>query len=60
MTGVRDDVIYKPDRRRAATYANLYEMYRNLHDAFGTTDYTAPLHHVMKELISIRDEVRAE
>jgi L-ribulokinase len=57
MTGVKRNV-YRPRKTAAAVYAQLYELYRTLHDAFGTTQYQGKLHHVMKELIAIRDRVR--
>ncbi len=58
MTGVKKDV-FRPRRTRAATYAQLYELYKQLHDAFGTPDYRQSLGHVMKQLIEIRDRVRS-
>ncbi len=56
MTGVKD-VVYKPAKAAAAIYAELYRIYRTLHDAFGTTA-KLPLHGVMKDLITIRDRAR--
>lgn len=58
MTGVKD-VVYKPNRKAAAVYAELYPLYRQLHDAFGTRDGSAGLYPVMKRLIALRDRVRA-
>ena len=57
MTGVKQK-LYRPDKKAAATYARLYNLYRSLHDAFGTAGYKGQLHGVMKELIAIRDQVR--
>ncbi len=57
MTGTRPGV-YRPRKAAAAVYGRLYELYRALHDAFGTTTYKDTLYHVMKELIAIRDRVR--
>ena len=54
---VRDQV-YQPDRRRHGVYTRLYGLYRQLHDAFGTPDWSGRLNHVMKELIAIREEAR--
>ena len=56
MTGVKD-VIYKPAKAAAAVYAELYRIYRTLHDAFGTAA-RLPLAGVMKDLIAIRDRAR--
>lgn len=57
MTGVKD-VVYKPSRKAAAVYAELYPLYRSLHDAFGTRDHAGSLFPVMKQLIAVRDRVR--
>ncbi|OHB82697.1 MAG: ribulokinase [Planctomycetes bacterium RBG_16_64_12] len=57
MTGVKGKV-YRPRKAAAAVYAELYRLYRTLHDAFGTAGYRGKLYHVMKELIAIRDRVR--
>jgi L-ribulokinase len=57
MTGVKRHV-FRPDAKRAAVYAELYKLYRQLHDAFGTGGAGEPLGRVMKELISIRDRAR--
>jgi len=57
MTGVKP-LVYRPRKAAAAVYAELYDLYRALHDAFGTTAYQGSLHHVMKGLIAIRDRVR--
>lgn len=53
------DTIYQPDRRNHTIYSRLYGLYRQLHDAFGTAEFTGRLNHVMKELLAIRDEVKA-
>ncbi|MHC4403482.1 MAG: ribulokinase [Planctomycetota bacterium] len=57
MTGVKRQV-YRPRKAAAQAYARLYDLYRALHDAFGTTGYKGRLHHVMKDLIAVRDRVR--
>ena len=57
MTGVKPKA-YRPRKAAAAVYAQLYELYRSLHDAFGTAKAKGSLHHVMKELIAVRDRVR--
>jgi L-ribulokinase len=58
MTGVRADV-YKPNPARAATYRRLFALYSTLHDAFGVPNTPGNLAGVMKELISIRQQVRS-
>ncbi|MHC4177797.1 MAG: ribulokinase [Planctomycetota bacterium] len=57
MTGVKDKV-YRPNKAAARVYAELYKLYRTLHDAFGTAQFDNRLNHVMKDLIAIRDRVR--
>ncbi len=57
MTGVKD-VVYKPNKKAVAVYERLYKLYRVLHDAFGVKGHEENLHHVMKQLIEIRDSVR--
>jgi L-ribulokinase len=43
----------RPDRH--ATYARMYELYRDLHDAFGLEKDERGLGGVMKELLALRD-----
>ncbi|HUT09991.1 MAG TPA: ribulokinase [Thermoguttaceae bacterium] len=57
MTGVKPTV-YRPQKAAAAVYAELYELYRTLHDAFGTAGFKGKLDGVMKDLIALRDRVR--
>lgn len=58
MTGVRD-VVFGPDPDRAAVYDRLFGHYRRLHDAFGVAGSTDDLADVMKDLMDLRDAVRA-
>lgn len=57
MTGVKETV-YEPRPEAVGVYAELYKIYRTLHDAFGTAEWTGSLQHVMKDLIAIRDKAR--
>ncbi len=57
MTGLKARV-YKPDPKARKVYARLYALYRRLHDAFGTEDFSGGLHNVMKELLEIRAAAR--
>jgi L-ribulokinase len=56
MTGIKETV-YEPNPQAAATYARIYKLYRQVHDAFGLPQ-PIDLGNVMKDLIAIRDEVR--
>ncbi|MCY2930511.1 MAG: ribulokinase [Planctomycetota bacterium] len=49
---------YKPNRAAHKVYARLYALYRQLHDALGTTTAKGNLHNVMKDLLTIRNEAR--
>ena len=57
MTGLKPKV-FKPDAKAHATYQELYALYKQLHDAFGTQDGGGNLYDVMKKLIEIRGRVR--
>ncbi len=57
MTGVKPHV-YRPQKSAATVYAELYPLYRRLHDAIGTPSAREPLYPVMKELIAIRNRTR--
>ncbi len=57
MCGTRK-LIYKPIPEHHAIYAEIYKLYRELHDAFGTAAWSGRLHHVMKDLMAIRDRQR--
>ncbi len=57
MTGLKPRV-FKPNAKAHATYKELYVLYRQLHDAFGTKAGSGNLHGVMKKLIEIRGRVR--
>jgi L-ribulokinase len=56
MTGVKS-AVYRPRRDAVKVYAELYKLYRSLHDAFGTT-HGQGVHHVMKRLMELRDHAR--
>ncbi len=57
MTGVKQ-TIYRPRQSAVKIYAELYQLYRCLHDTFGGTGQAMPLDGIMKELIKIRSRVR--
>lgn len=61
MTRVKQ-AVFRPRSERVAVYAELYKLYRQLHDAFGGVDANRPaaMGNVMKDLIAIRDRVRRE
>jgi len=57
MTGLKAK-IYRPNPKAHAIYKELYPLYRTLHDAFGTKDWSGNLFGMMKQLIDIRNRVR--
>jgi len=57
MTGLKPK-IYRPNPKAHAVYKELYPLYRQLHDAFGTKEWSGNLFGVMKQLIDIRNRVR--
>ena len=52
------DVEYTPIPENEVVYSELYRIYKTLHDAFGTADWSESLGHVMKDLINIRQQQR--
>lgn len=56
MTSISKE--YQPNGENQDTYKKLYSLYRQLHDGFGTKEWSGTMYNVMKDLISIRDEVR--
>jgi len=59
MTGVKA-IVFRPSKASAAVYAELYRVYRTLHDAFSAAGGKAALSGVMKDLIAIRERARRE
>jgi L-ribulokinase len=57
MTGLKPK-IYQPNPKAHKTYNELYALYKELHDAFGTREWNGNLFGVMKKLIEIRSRVR--
>ncbi len=57
MTGLKP-VVFKPNAKAHAVYRELYGLYRQLHDAFGTPEGKGNLFGVMKELLDIRNRAR--
>jgi L-ribulokinase len=58
MCGIKD-VTYKPILEYHTVYQQLYVLYKQLHDAFGTEAWTGKLGNVMKELLNIKDRTNA-
>jgi L-ribulokinase len=56
MTGSGN--VFTPIKENHEIYKKLYALYRQLHDGFGTKQWNGNMFNVMKELLTIRDEVR--
>jgi L-ribulokinase len=48
---------YKPNAKSRKIYAELYKLYKKLHDAFGVKGHKAELSDVMKKLLEIKEKV---
>lgn len=58
MTGIKPKD-YRPNPKAVAAYQKIYPLYLRLHDAFGGVGDACDLADVMKDLIRIRDRMRA-
>ncbi len=56
MVGIGKE--YQPVETNHKIYKQLYALYRQLHDAYGTQQWSGGMFNLMKELLDIRDEVR--
>ena len=57
MTGTQDKK-FIPEADNVKIYDRLYKLYKRLHDAFGTKKTDNNLYDVMKELLTIREQVK--
>ena len=58
MTGTRQ--VYNPIPGNHSLYKDLYKLYKQIHDGFGTVNSNIDMYNVMKDLLNIRDQVRRE
>lgn len=58
MTGMKE-IAYRPITENHKVYQQLYVLYKQLHDAFGTADYKESLYNVMKDLLDIKEKANA-
>ncbi len=58
MCGVKENT-YKPIPENHEVYKNLYNLYMQLHDAFGVGGQQSDLSNVMKELLTIKETINA-
>ena len=50
--------VYHPIPENQAVYRELYQHYQTLHDAFGKDTWSGNLSHIMKELLTLREQQR--
>ncbi|MGC9364576.1 MAG: ribulokinase [Fidelibacterota bacterium] len=50
--------VYRPVAEHHTVYQELYRLYCQLHDGFGTTGWSGQMANVMKDLLAIRDRIR--
>ncbi|MFC2157432.1 ribulokinase [Acidobacteriota bacterium] len=58
LTGVKET--FYPDSDNHKVYMEMYKLYKQLHDAFGTQDWSGKLFHVMKDLLVLRERQRQD
>jgi L-ribulokinase len=56
LTGIKKR--FEPNPSNNSVYKKLYALYKQLHDAFGTEQWSGKMHNVMKDLLTIRDQQR--
>ncbi|MDD5687691.1 MAG: ribulokinase [Elusimicrobia bacterium] len=57
MCGLKS-VEYQPNLENHKIYRELFGLYKQLHDIFGTKEFSSNLYHVMKTLLKIKNGVR--
>ncbi len=50
---------YNPQPESVRIYRELFQLYKDMHDAFGTSTESVSLRHIMKRLIKIREDSRS-
>jgi len=58
MTRIRDEQ-YIPNSISVGVYEELFQLYKRLHDLFGTRDYSENQFEVMKKLLTLRNAQRS-
>ena len=56
MTGIKKT--YEPDSESHSVYQQIYSLYSQAHDAFGTPNWSGQMSNIMKDLLEIRDGQR--
>jgi len=56
LTGIKKR--FEPNPSDNSIYKKLHALYKQLHDAFGTEQWSGKMHNVMKDLLELRDQQR--
>ena len=56
MTGIKKT--YEPNSESHSVYQQIYSLYSQAHDAFGTPNWSGQMSNIMKDLLEIRDGQR--
>ena len=56
MTGIKKT--YEPNSESHSVYQQIYSLYSQAHDAFGTPNWSGHMSNIMKDLLEIRDGQR--
>ncbi len=56
LTGIKKR--FETNSANNSIYKKLYSLYKQLHDAFGTEQWSGKMHNVMKDLLILRDRQR--
>jgi len=56
LTGIKET--FQPNPENHQIYKELFRLYSQLHDSFGTESWSGTLYNVMKELIALRERQR--
>jgi L-ribulokinase len=52
------NIVYNPIPENKKVYSELFALYKELHDIFGTKEYKGNLFHIMKKLLSLKMGMR--
>ncbi|TET84330.1 MAG: ribulokinase [Desulfobacteraceae bacterium] len=56
MTGIKE--VFEPDMKNHEVYQKLYRLYSQLHDSFGTAEWSGTMYNVMKDMLALCEKQR--
>jgi len=54
ITGIKE--VYQPNFKNHSVYQEIFRLYTQLHNAFGTSKWEGRMYNIMKDLLAIRDK----